>query len=979
MEDKKVKSPTIGIDLGTTYSCIGVWDNEKEDITIIPNSFGEKTTPSVVALLNENDRIVGKEAKEYINNINKIEYNVLYDSKRLIGRKFNEKVIEDDIKNWPFTIKEQKSTGKAVYEISIVENKNILDSKRELFKKYQKKQTFFDEESIYTNKKELIPEQISAMILSQLKKDAEDYLGIKVTSAVITVPAYFTAPQKEATKQAAEIARIKVKRIINEPTAAALAYGFDKNIEINKNILVFDLGGGTFDVTILKLINENGEKIFKTIGVKGDNHLGGQDFDTKLMKELIIKFNKKKRTKLNDNFIKNRLKRACEKAKIELSEKEETTINLQNFYLGMDFEETITRKEFEKLCNEYFEKCLNIIKNLLEETKLKKDDINNIILIGGSSKIPKIKELIKNYFNLSEINDTINPDEAVCKGATIQSSVIDRNSTKKLKEIKILDILPLSLGTNIIGDKMSIIIEKGTHIPTTKSQTYYPVNDYQKGISNLVYEGDFENIKDNHYLGDFSMKILPKKKGESKILITYNIDENYILTAKAVEINNENNIKQIIIINDRGNLTEEEINKFQKIEDNYVLNEKKLNNNNNYINFKRNFKYYSKFLHDNPNESEEKKFNALFHLCTNLENFISQMDLKNIKNNITIKEKLKIYLKELFKFYSIICQYEDLTEENILNMKKTIMKYLDILKIFNDINIYELIEDLKEEYDLYDICLLYAINYLNFQGNKKYEINDFENALNYYNKAIDEYNLIKDKINNLDKEHKFFVEKNYKEISNRINNINKIKTIKENIDKFNKLFAENYEINFNSEEDKRNELCNLIVQSLELNHDENNKILDKKSYDFCKDKYNELWNTSYQEFVSITEETPDMIQYCATYRKNHQEEINNFEELVKQKFKDVENDIYNKGLKLIEWLLKNYPYNGYDPNENFKLNFNKYPIKYFENLAFKYLPDKCPIDTEENRKYYIKIQIISQNLNDLNDKLENINSNNINK
>ena len=977
MEEKKVKSPTIGIDLGTTYSCIGVWDNEKENVTIIPNSFGEKTTPSVVALLNEKDRIVGKEAKEYINNINKIEYNILYDSKRLIGRKFNEKEIEEDIKNWPFTIKEQKPSGKAVYEISIVENKNLLDAKRDLYKNYSKKETFFEEQSIYTDKKQLYPEQISAMILSQLKKDAEDFLGIKVTSAVITVPAYFTAAQKEATKQAAEIARLKVKRIINEPTAAALAYGFDKNIEINKNILVFDLGGGTFDVTILKLINENGEKIFKTIGVKGDNHLGGQDFDLKIMEELIKRFAKKKRTrKINDNSIKNRLKRACEKAKIELSKNEETIIKLENFYLGNDFEEKITRKEFEDLCKEYFEKCLNIMNNLLEETKLKKNDIHNIILIGGSSKIPKIKELIKNNFNLSDINDTINPDEAVCKGATIQSSVIDRNSTKKIQEIKILDIIPLSLGTNIVGDKMSIIIEKGTHIPTTKSDVYYTVKDFQTSISNLVYEGENEYIKDNHYLGDFSMNIQPKKKGQSKILITYNIDENYILTAKAVEIDNENNIKQIIIINDRGNLTEEEIKKFQEIEDTYVLNEENLKNNN-YINFKRNLKFYSKFLHDNPNESDEKKFNALFHLCSNLEKYLSQMDLKNIENNITIKEKLKIYLKELFKYYSIICQYDELTEQNIINMKKTIMKYLDILKIFNDINIYELIEDLKEEYDLYDICLLYAINYLNFQGNKEYEKKNYEDALSYYNKAKEEYILIKDKIENLDKEHKFFVEDNYKNINNRINNITNIKKIKENIDKFNNTLTENFELKYNSEEEKRNELCYLIQESLELNKDENGKILDIDSYEFCKNKYDELWNTPFQQFIQNTEETPDMIEYCATYRTNHQEEINNFEELLKQKFKDVENDIFKKGLNLIEWLLNNYPYNGYNPNENNEINFKEYPIKYFEFLALKYLPDNFPINTEEERKYYIKIQIISQYLNNLNDKLEEINSSNI--
>lgn len=278
---------------------------------------------------------------------------------------------------------------------------------------------------------------------------------------------------------------------------------------------------------------------------------------------------------------------------------------------------------------------------------------------------------------------------------------------------------------------------------------------------------------------------------------------------------------------------------------------------------------------------------------------------------------------------------------------------------------------------IYMILLLYAINYLNFQGNKEYEKKNYENALNYYNKANEEYVLIKEKINNLDKEHKYFVEDNYKNINNKINNITKIKKIKENIDKFNNTLTENFEIQYNSEEEKRNELCYLLQESLELNKDENGVRLDLDSYEFCKNKYEELWNTPFQQFINNTEETPDMIQYCATYRKNHQEEVNNFEELLKQKFKDVENDIFKKGLILIEWLLNNYPYNGYNPNENDEINFKEYPIKYFEFLALKYLPDNFPIKTEEDRKYYIKIQIISQYLNDLNDKLEDINSSNI--
>ena len=516
--------PAIGIDLGTTYSCVGVWRNNK--VEIIPNSDGGRTTPSVVSFTNT-ERLIGEAAKIYIKNYK----NTVYDSKRMIGRKYNDPEIQRDMKIWPFEVVPDPNSDRPMVKVEYLgETKTFL------------------------------PEEISSMILQRLVSEANDYLGKTVKDAIITVPAYFNNNQRQATKIAGQIAGINVLRMINEPTAAAIAYGLDNKKNDEQNILIFDLGGGTFDVSIL---NFEGS-LLEVRATRGDTHLGGEDFDDRLIHYCIDEFKNDTGNDISKNErAKRRLKIACEKAKKTLSSAQETMIDIDSLAEGEDFNIKINRPKFEDLCRDLFEKCIPPITDALKDAELKKEDINEIVMVGGSSRIPKVIEIVKAYFNGKEVNKSIHPDEAVAYGAAIQAAIANNVQDDGLEKLVLLDVTPLSLGIELKGGEMDVLIKRNTTIPCKKSTTYQNVRDNQPQVRIKVFQGERKFVKDNHFLGEFIMKIPPKKKGEVKIEVTFEEDINGILVVSAKELSSKN-VEKIKIDQDKNVLSQEEIARLMK-------------------------------------------------------------------------------------------------------------------------------------------------------------------------------------------------------------------------------------------------------------------------------------------------------------------------------------------------------------------------------------------------------------------------------
>ncbi len=511
----------IGIDLGTTYSCVAVWKNKK--VEIIPNDLGERTTPSVVSFTN-NERLVGQAAK---NQITRNYKNTIYDAKRLIGRRFNEEEVQKDLKLWPFKVEKDSNSDRPII---VVEYLNQT-------------KTFY-------------PEEISAMVLEKMKKYAEDYLGKPVTQAIVTCPAYFNDGQRQATKDAGRIAGLNVMRMINEPTAAAIAYGLN-NQQQEKNILVFDLGGGTFDVSILNV----DDTLFEVRATRGDTHLGGEDFDHALLNFCIEEFKNDSGVDISNNQkALRRLKVACEKAKRDLSSAQQTNIDIAALSDGEDFNVNITRPQFEDMCSELFNKCKKPIEEALKDANLDKKYINEIILVGGSTRIPKIQSIVKDFFNGKELNKTINPDEAVAYGAAVQAAIVNNVEDDGLEKLTLLDVAPLSLGVEIVGDKMSFIIPRNTTIPTKITKNYTTSYDDQTFINFPVYQGEHNYSKSNHLLGTFSLQNIRKApKGEVKVEVTFALDINCILRVSGVEKGGNNEKGGITIKCDNDRLTEQEI------------------------------------------------------------------------------------------------------------------------------------------------------------------------------------------------------------------------------------------------------------------------------------------------------------------------------------------------------------------------------------------------------------------------------------
>ena len=1019
----------IGIDLGTTFSCVAVL--RSGNVEIIPNEEGQNLTPSIVSFAEDisfDENKVGVfVGEETLNQLIKNPKKTIYSIKRLMGRNYNDDEVKKDIASnfWAFDVVPKKSKeGNQQRPVVKITDKN------------NKVRYYY-------------PEEISKFILQKLVKSAKDYLGQPVKKAVITVPAYFQDAHRKATKFAAEEAGLEVLRIINEPTAASLAYGLDiklpkndllsstfidinKGYESNRNhkkeneeeddekyIVVFDLGGGTFDVTLLKI---DDKEIFNAIYTEGDSHLGGDDFNQKIMEycldEFCLRLNIDKKEVKKDSKAMNRLKIASENAKIKLSSETETSINIDDFYNNEILSTKLTRIKFEEICQDLFKRLLKPLDNVVVKCPKSLESINEIVFVGGSTRIPHIKEIVQSYFYDIHINDSINPDETVAYGAAIQAAKLNKQGGDILNDVILMDITPFSLGIDVVNNSdipeikakgclMSVVIPKGTKIPVSKTGNYKTAHDNQEVIDIGVYEGENPYVNDNHLLGNFKLVGLPKKPaGEVKDDVTFYIDENGILTVTAVEksqgINNS-----IKIINDKG-FQKDEI--LENINNTYTPLIK--GNHGDFKNYKKEMNYYYKEYHNTYNIQEKYKY--IYNFGKTLIAFLNTFDKEG---NDTLGNKYFLYIKVLFESYRILIQLNksmsDGDKQMIIDNSKNYLKLLSNFKNINYSNYVELLnlfviylndEEVKEplekrqqikewrNYILFDLVIyvmelinqradLILFNNLKFSRyNAKYLFQNVIKISELYIKSERELSINMDLRNRYNKCINKCKEEIKKINANSLVNINQIKNSKKLIEKEDNVNREDLLILMDNFRE--------AYQNIQgLNETETEAII---LANIVKIDYVYLGNTNYnslrrlaEQSVALaksTEQNVEKYQWYLDISSILQELRNNFEEqerLEQEKFenkcKTEHKEIFDKikeyraksNIEFIEYILQNHPpkKNPLKKNKTVSQKMNEDSKTFLETLSARYNPDNYSRNTDEEKLNYTIMKTISIEIN----------------